>query len=248
VEPAALITLTLVLEPTVWPSATAKDIAFRMRLTNRSDRKLELYPDAAKLSQEGGWTGPIWQVVIRGAGSTREAPVKHIRTYYGPPGMPPAASYFKSFRKKIKQRETIEARLQACFLPNAMLRPEHLAAAKLDPDGADGIRNTDRPPPELPPQLKNDPRVIEALKPLEERISLASASVLVFGKSCADLDRERATRADFLRPGIVAFLPGAGAYEVEVSYAQPESPGSGLQAGKALIATSPPVAVTLQGR
>jgi len=103
-----------------------------------------------------------------------------LRHWYGSPGMPPSMEYFEPHRRRLAVGQRDRHDLLACFIPADRLRDQHLSREALDPEGMDGWS----PPP-------------------------AGSSVLVLGRSRADLAAEMASRVDFLRPSVLALLqPG----------------------------------------
>jgi hypothetical protein len=112
---------------------------------------------------------------------TEAAPAQtllELRTWYGPPGDPPTQDYYVRHRKWLAAGESHTAIERGCFIPARRLSAEHLSPQSLDPDQMDGFM---APPP--------------------------GTSVLAFGIDRDWALTEMKKRADFLRPGLLLFLP-----------------------------------------
>ena len=177
---------------------TASDLELRLRLT--TDARVTIYPAAAKLEAIVSYAGVgiTWGVSL--AGPDGAVPIKELRTWYGPPGNPPAPSWVK--RDAIELRPGVEhvITLPACWIPNAEIDPASLDPKLLDPQGMDNISG---------PGFVGHP-------PLVELVALARCSVIAFAP-LGQLDR---SKVDFLRGRVVAFVPAAGSYELTAAYQQ----------------------------
>jgi hypothetical protein len=118
------------------------------------------------------------------------AKLRELRHQYGPPGMPPTGAYYAPHRKRLKPGRREKHVVAACFIPASRLRPEHLSPATLDPEGMDGWA---APPP--------------------------GTSVLVLGRSRAELLAEQSRRPDFLRPSVLMLI-GPGSLDLRLRYDQ----------------------------
>jgi hypothetical protein len=118
------------------------------------------------------------------------AKLRELRHHHGPPGMPPTGAYYAPHRKRVKPGRREKHVIAACFIPASRLRPEHLAPGTLDPQGMDGWA---APPP--------------------------GTSVLVLGRSRADLLGELGRRPDFLRPSVLMLI-GPGPLAMRLRYDQ----------------------------
>jgi hypothetical protein len=167
--------LAVAIEPDRLSGGDLLDVHLVVTFENRSPKPLELYPDVARFSVESGWGGPSWHLEAPGA------KVLELRNHYGPPGMPPTASYYKPHRKRLAPRRQVSHVIAACFIPASRLGPEHLSPAALDPEGMDGWV---APSP--------------------------GTSVLVLRRSRVDLSPLLSRRPDFLRPSVLMLLrPGS---------------------------------------
>ena len=195
------------------------DLELELVLTNRGRKAIEIYPNAAKLAAIASYAGIgiTWAIALIPAGSETPLPLLELRRWYGPPGNPPSPAYAKQQAVSLAAGEEHVAHLVACWIPNAHLSPDHLAPAVLDPEGMDNVAPRSWTPPPgypMPP-------------PLVESFPLAQASVLVFNATAPAIEAAMRDKPDFLRGHVVAFVPGAGAYELHAGYQQSSWMGLG---------------------
>jgi hypothetical protein len=219
------ISLHARITPDELPADTAVDVVIQLALRNDGTRPASASPSLAKLSAIASYAGIgiVWSIGFIGDDAS-QVPLQELRTWYGPPGNPPAPGL------AVKQAVTLApgaehvTALGAAWIPNALLEPRHLDAATLDPQGMDGIAG--------PARFEGQP------PPLSERVPLARASVLVFGMTSAQLATAK-PKADFLRGHVVAFFTRAGAYQLSVGYLQT----SWMDIGEQFAAQAAPVPV-----
>lgn len=173
---------------TVGDRIEAVDLTLRFR--NGSGKPVTVYPGCAQFAEVGGWGSPLFGLRLV-HGQTRVRPV-NLRTYYGPPGMPPGKSYFDQAAITLAPAKTHDVHVQACFIPRSKLPLGATDPKRLDPERMDGL----------------DARTEDAV------------GVIALGRACATVEAELETRVDFLRPGLVLFVPERGRYELQLSYAQ----------------------------
>ena len=159
----------------------------------RGAELVPIYPGAARNACLSGWAGPRWWWRIECDADAVE--LRQLRSWYGPPGMLPPASYYASHRVQLAGRHRVE--LRACLLDANGLRPENLEPKHLDPEGLDGY--------EGPPQR--------------------FAAVLMADLDGATLEARRSQGPGFLRPGLLAFLPPATRTTITITYEQGRAPG-----------------------
>lgn len=204
------------------------EVDLELMLRNDGRGAIEIFPKAAKLAAIASFAGIgfTWSLAIVPDGSETAVPLLELRRWYGPPGNPPAPSYAKQFLVSLDPGAEHVEHLGACWIPNARLAPEQLSPSVLDPQGMDNVATRSWTPPPgypMPP-------------PLVETFALARASVLVFGARAAAIETAMRDQPDFLRGHVVAFVPGAGAYDLRVGYAQ----NSWMGLGKTLEARAAP--------
>jgi hypothetical protein len=185
--PPADVRMTLVAAPGRWPVDEACDVRLLVTFENAGAEAVVLYPGAARWSAEAGWDSPAWALVAEGSPPRS---LIQLRTYHGPPGMPPTADYLTPHRQKLAPGRRHEVVLGGCWLPAACLSTDSLSRTSLDPEGMDGYT----PPP-------------------------AGTGVLALGTNRAALEAERAQRPDFLRPGLLLFVP-PGPLRLRLRYQQ----------------------------
>ncbi len=169
------------------------DVRWALTLENVGAAPITVHPKAALLAV-GGWGGPSWFIEENAAPSHRAAlrPIE-IRSWYGPPGIPPTASYFQPSRVTLAPGDRVASSLDGCWVPRSRIPDASLTSNVLDPDGMDGSRTL---------------------------ADVGSSSVLVFGQGREHVEEQMRKRVDFLRPSQALFLPGAGRYTFTVSYVQ----------------------------
>jgi hypothetical protein len=104
------------------------------------------------------------------------------------------AAYHRKKRKDIPPGRGVDSRIKGCWIPRSLLKPEQLSLSTLDPLNLDGFRHDG------------------FLKPEESR------GVLVFERSCQELQDRMASKADFLRDNHVLFLPAKGKVTARIGY------------------------------
>ena len=167
------------------------DLAFALELHNISASAVDVYPGIAQFMPASGWYSPAWDFAL-------EAPplvpqFRELRTYYGPPGMPPNQSVFDQSRQTLKAGDVWRARINMCFIPRAELPDSECSRDVLDPQGMDGITDD---------ELRN--------------------SVLVMHATAAEL-RKRSPGALLRDPRMgnkLAFVPSQGVLDMFVRYHQ----------------------------
>ncbi len=170
------------------------EVLVTLSLENRGSAPLAVFPGAAQLRARAGWVGPFWELSIRMNGTEQPTWIRELRTYYGPPAEPPASRYWESAKVMLQPGARQETTLRACWIPRSLLRPEHLSRTALDPDGQDRLEDS--------------------------KVPLTGSNVLVLERTCREVSSEMQKRADFLRPGVVVFLPGPGPLELCFGYSQ----------------------------
>jgi hypothetical protein len=216
------LSLRASIDPVVFPN-TPCDVRVQLALVNDGSAAFTVSPSVAKLAAIASYAGigVTWNLAF--ARGDAAVPLQELRTWYGPPGNPPAPSVMQQYATTIAPWSEHAVELLAAWIPNAALEPRHLAPNALDPEGMDHVAG---------------PARFQAGVPvLEERIPLARASVLVFGSTWTKLSAAR-TKDDFLRGHVVAFFTEPGEYTLTVAYS--EAPWS-APAKKHRHAIAPPV-------
>ena len=185
------LTLTLGVTPTALPPDRLTDVTLDVHLANRGEKPLAVYPEVAEWWVVGGWAGLQWELVATADG--KRQPAIELRTYYGPPGSPPASSYFTAKRRPLKPGSFTTTKLRACFIPRAELGADALAPSTIDPEGMDGVGKLALP---------------------------RDSSVLALGRDCATIAAQRATGRDYHRPGVILVVPSSGAVDLKLIYRQ----------------------------
>ncbi len=117
---------------------------------------------------------------------------RELRSWYGPPNEPPAENYYSTKLFNLPAGGHVDTTLKACWIPNRLLKPENLTRKTLDPSSMDNIN-----------------------------FATENASLILLNEDCASVrKRQIASPLDFLRPGIVLFIPSADILEFSVGYSQ----------------------------
>jgi len=129
---ARVLELTAELLPARLP-ATRCDVTLRLVLHNASSAPISLATDVAKLAAVASYAGVgiTWGIDIAGV------KLRELRSWYGPPGNPPAPSVITQASRTLAPGASKTVEMQAAWLPNSVLEPRHLA--NLDPQGMDGL-------------------------------------------------------------------------------------------------------------
>jgi hypothetical protein len=227
------ISARIAVEPAVWPAGSLQNVTIRLILRNEGPTTALVYPLAIKpigrMSIAG--EGIEWTLEAKPAVGDSPVPIQELRTYYGPPGEPRAEKWLRSKGKvSLSPGREHETKIEACWIPNSLLKPEQLAPAVLDPDGMDGIgpRKYQPPPGQVMPP------------PLGESFSFARASVLIIDGSCKAIKQGVGKEPELLRGQVVAFFPAPGIYLLGARYVQ----DSWMQIGDKLAATAAPVRIS----
>ena len=115
-----------------------------------------------------------------------------LRTWYGPPDEPPGENHYLENMLTVAAGGNVESEIRACWIPNRLLKPESLARETLDPEGMDKLE-----------------------------FATKEASVLILNQDCAEVrKRQAASPTDFLRPGVLLFVPPTRLIEFSVGYSQ----------------------------
>ncbi len=215
--PPALL-LRAILKPSALPADKEADVSIVLTFTNGGRGPIDIFPGAARWSELVSWAGPFIAVEARPGQSDRAFESPEVdssrRTYRelrseGPPGSPPAPSFFQSNRVHLLPGQSTQTTRRACFVPRGWLAPEHLSRQTLDPDQANGYGG------------------------------FAAASVLAFDRTCGELDHERRARPDFLRPGVAVFFPAPGAWQLRFAYWQHRSVGLSVRTAPIRVTARP---------
>lgn len=201
------------------PLDTACDFDLTVTLRNDGADPITIYPRAAKLGPIFSYAGIgiTWSLELAAADGTKW-PLQELRTWYGPPGNPPAPSWANEHAVKLARGKEHVENFALAWLPNTVLEPRHLDAKTLDPEGMDHIAS--------PPKYGSHPTVAD-------RIELAKSNVLVFNRLAA-LDTKK---DDFLRGNVVGFVPTARVYELRIAYVQ----DSFMKVGEKVVSNVAPV-------
>jgi hypothetical protein len=113
------------------------DLAFALELRNISTTPVDVYPAIAQFTPASGWYSPAWDILLEAPPLTPK--IRELRTYYGPPGMPPNKSVFEQQRQTLTPAEVWRAQVAMCFIPRNELPDAECTRAILDPQGMDGI-------------------------------------------------------------------------------------------------------------
>lgn len=166
------------------------DVQFSLELRNISTKPVDVYPAMAQFMPASGWYSPAWDVLLEA--SPAPPKLRELRTYYGPPGMPPSQATFEQKRETLDPGAAWRGQVMMCFMPRADVPDSELTRAVVDPQGMDGISDDE-----------------------------LQQSVLVLHAN-ADLLRKRAPgqllRGQFA--SLVAFVPSHGALDIFVRYRQ----------------------------
>lgn len=162
------------------PEAQMQDISFQMIFKNEGSVPVSIYPRVAQFSAASGWGSPYWELVARIPGYPSPIILKELRNYYGPPDSPPLPSYFHQASEILNPGAVAKYRLSGCWLPRSQLPFKHEFVKSHDPQGMDGLKEID-----------------------------TSGPVLVFDQTCNEVKQSMVKRIDFLRPGMILFLPSS---------------------------------------
>jgi hypothetical protein len=167
------------------------DLVVALELHNIATTAVDVYPGIAQFMPASGWYSPAWDIAL-------EAPplvpqFRELRSYYGPPGMPPNQSVFDQRRQTLNAGDVWRAQINMCFIPRTELPDAECTRAVLDPQGMDGITDD---------EIRN--------------------SVLVMHATAAEL-RKRSPGQLLRGPHMfskLAFVPSHGALDIFVRYRQ----------------------------
>ena len=106
----------------------ATDVALAIVMRNVSAAAIEIFPDVAQIAPASGWHSPMWHVELSAA------PLRELRHWYGPPGMPPSNQVFQDRRQVLAPGAEHRVGLAACYLPHYALMRD-----AIDPERMDGI-------------------------------------------------------------------------------------------------------------
>lgn len=124
--------------------------------------------------------------------SPKAAHLQELRSWYGPPDEPPSEKFYLEKMVSVPAGGHVESEIRACWIPNSLLKPENLARETLDPEGMDRLN-----------------------------FSTKGASVFILNQDCAEVrKRQAASPIDFLRPGVLLFVPPTRVIEFAVGYSQ----------------------------
>lgn len=185
----AQLTLLARFDPPRLAAGDLQDVVLRLQLMNSGPRPVAVYPGAAVFSANLGWGSPTWH--LEPVGSPPGASLVSLRSYYGPPGHPPNASYFAPHRRVLAPAARHEELIPGCFIPALALDSDSLSPRRLDPQGFDGFA--------APP---------------------AGTAVLLLRRNCAWVREQMKQGAAFLRPGLFLLMPKPGPVKLEVHYRQ----------------------------
>ncbi len=183
--------MELQVTPSTLSSTAMEDVSLRLSLKNDGLFAQTVFCGNALYHVAAGWVGPWWDVAFRQDGVERPERFRELRTYYGPPGMPPSDDAFTPMI--LRSGEVRTHTLFACWIPASQLSPSQLTYEALDPEGMDGVR---------------------ALS-LEQ---LRGAGVLLFSRTLLSVEQARQAGRDVLRPGTVLFVPTEGAWSLQIGY------------------------------
>ncbi|MBN1208072.1 MAG: hypothetical protein JXB05_24625 [Myxococcaceae bacterium] len=186
------LALEVQVTPQRLPLDELAEVKLQLHFRNEGDEPAELYPGLAQPEARSGWGGPRWTVAVEAAGFPQErVRLVELRTWYGPPGMPPAASFFAPFSREVKPGATLTHELTACWIPRARLPAESVHPAVLDPEEMDGLGGWPH---------------------------LGRSAILVLGQTREAMQAAMAKSQDFLRGNVVLFLPPRGLFQVTLGY------------------------------
>ena len=223
------VSLSVTASPERLPLDRICDVELGLTLTNTGTKSVEIVPKAAKLAAIASFAGIgiTWSFELLPEGGGASLPVIELRRWYGPPGNPPSPAYAKKDSVTIKPGAQHVEPMVACWIPNDRLAPEHLSPATIDPEGMDNIG----------PRAWTPPAGTSIPAPLHESFPLAQASVLVLQVNASFIKPAMKKLPDFLRGHVVAFVPGAGTYQMQVGYSQ----NSWMGVGETLLVRAAPV-------
>jgi hypothetical protein len=208
--------LDLEVQPSVasLPTGAPSELVLRARIVNTGTERAILYTAVARPDTSAGWTGPTWGLEVDAvAGGPDLVRRLELRTWYGPPGQPPGASWFETGRAALLPRKSSAHELPLCFLPREVLKDAQLAAATLDPEGFDGIAS-------FP--------------------ALAASAVLIWGARPSEVAPHLA-EDELLRGHHVIFVPARGVLRMRLVYRQ--AAATGFSPEQALSIASAPFEV-----
>jgi hypothetical protein len=170
------------------------DVDITAVLRNDGKEAITIYPTAAKLSPIISYAGIgiTWSLELADA-KGKPCPLFELRTYFGPPGNPPAPSWANEQAVTLAPGATHSTTFQACWFPNAALEPRHLSMKAFDPTGMNAQF------------FKN------------QKIDFAKASVFVMNGRVAAFDR---SRDDFLSGRVIGLVQEPRACELRLGYMQ----------------------------
>lgn len=127
-----MLELTAELDPARLPQAPC-DVRLRLVLRNAGSAPISLATDMAKLAAVASYAGVgiTWGLDIAGV------KIRELRSWYGPPGNPPAPSAITKAARTLAPGASETVEMPAAWIPNRVLEPRHLA--NLDPQGMDNL-------------------------------------------------------------------------------------------------------------
>jgi hypothetical protein len=219
-EPPMKIALQASLTPGDWSGSEMQDVTIRLVLKNTSEKPITVYPSFTDLSWKTSVAsmGMSWVLNFESPAEPGSAAGRELRTYYGPPGEPVSEDALRRAGVVIKPGKEKTTTLKACWIPRALLHPDDLSLAVLDPQGYDN--------------LKAIPR-------------LGQASVLVFNADRATLKNHPGKQQGLLRGYMVVFFQRPGRYVLRAAYRQTPVMCKVVQPAEA---AAEPVAFTAGGK
>lgn len=197
--------LTASLTPAILAAEGPAAVTLELVLANRGTDVETVYVDFGA-SPLGGWAGPFLTMAVQAPDGRTLTPLS-LRTSYHPPA--PAPASFVTDRARKLRRGTAHATTVPCaWFPRGSLPARSLEIDTLDPEKMDGLHR----PANLP-----------ADAPLPEWVSalprdLTHCAILVIAASLEEVERRRAQRVDFLRPGFFLAFDDPGVHRLSVAY------------------------------
>ena len=123
------------------PATGFTDLTFSVELRNISDSAVDIYAKMAQWMPASGWSSPAWDIALESPQFTPR--LRELRTYFGPPGMPPNSQVFENQRESLAAGKSWRAQVNACFLPRTEIPDAEITRDVLDPKGMDGITDAE---------------------------------------------------------------------------------------------------------
>ena len=136
--------MTLTLHPALsreqLPIDKACDLDVKLVLRNDGKEAITIYPNAAKLSAIVSYAGIgiSWMIELADTSGTR-VPFHELRTWYGPPGNPPAPSWANEHAVKLAPGKEHASSVGLCWIPSVLLEPRHIDPKTIDPENMDRV-------------------------------------------------------------------------------------------------------------